>query len=153
MNGEAGVVCEKTDVLRDQVRRVHEARCGSAILQERLEAERQTFEQSIAALAKIAKDAIATLQAEEQTLRELVSARYKATGEKQPTPGVEVRIVKTLEYDQAAAFAWAKSTGMALTLDRKAFEQIALASPVAGATVKELPRVRIAQDLTKAVTG
>lgn len=143
---------ELANVLREQIRRVHEARQGSLVLQDRLQQERAQFEESIAALSGLAKAAAATVLAEEETLRELANARYKATAEKHPAPGVEVRIIKTLEYDQAAAFAWAKSTGMALTLDRKAFEQIALASPVAGAEIKTISRVRIAQDLSEYVT-
>ena len=141
-------------VLRDQIRRVHEARCGSQRLQELLETERQVNEERIADLVKVATASKRTLETEEQLLRELAVAHYKTTSDKHPAPGVDIRIVKTLEYDAGQAFAWAKATGMALTLDRKAYEKIALANGgLTGTKIEEVPRATIAQDLTEAVKG
>ncbi len=140
-------------LLRDQVRRVHEARLGSRILQERLEAERQLFMEQHAELVRLAGAALKMLATEEESLRVLAVARFKATGEKHPTPGVDIRLMKQVEYDVGAAFAWAKSTGMALTLDKKAFEKIAIAGRLTVATIAEVPRATIAQDLTEAIQG
>ena len=53
--------------------------------------------------------------------------QYKQTGEKTLDHGVKIMVRKTLEYDQAAALNWAKDHGLALSLDKRAFEKIAKA--------------------------
>jgi hypothetical protein len=79
---------------------------------------------------------------------------HKATGDKKPVPGVEIVIGRQLDYDLPDALAWAKETGLALTLDVKTFEALAksLTPPPKGVTIADVPKVRIASDLAAALT-
>jgi hypothetical protein len=70
----------------------------------------------------------------EAALRAAAEAHYVATGEKKPVDGVSIRETTALEYDDADAIAWAKTAMPQLvheTLDGKAFEKVAKASPTA----------------------
>ena len=94
----------------------------------------------------------ATLRDAEQMLREMALAEYARTGSKQPGPGVGIREVKRLEYDEAAAFTWAKSHDLALKLDTAAFESIAKGgATVECVTIRLEPQATIATDLVKAL--
>jgi hypothetical protein len=66
-----------------------------------------------------------TVQQVEATLRALAIARYQSTGSKAIAPGVKVREMTRLTYDPQEALTWALAHQMALTLDVKAFEQLA----------------------------
>jgi hypothetical protein len=60
----------------------------------------------------------------EKKLREMTLAAYKATGSKRPAPGVGIRSIKKLRYDENSIKQWAIQEGhiMFLTLDRPGFE-------------------------------
>jgi hypothetical protein len=82
---------------------------------------------------------------------------YEATGSKTPAPGVGIRITKAVAYDAGKALLWAREYGLALTVDAKAFERIALASPIlpgdplAFVQVTEQPQATLAKDLGAAI--
>jgi hypothetical protein len=61
----------------------------------------------------------------ETALRTLAVERYQATGHKSLAPGVKIREVTRLQYDPQDALTWAMEHRIALTLDVKAFEQLA----------------------------
>jgi hypothetical protein len=61
----------------------------------------------------------------ETALRTLAVARYHATGNKSLAPGVKIREITRLQYDAQEALTWAIAHQLALTLDVKAFEQLA----------------------------
>ncbi len=102
-------------------------------------------------LYRAKKDAEDALAAAEAALREAAVAEYVATGSKAPAPGVGIRVTKGLQYDAAQAFAWAKDTGMALVLDKKAFEKIAPAANLPFVVTIEVPSATIATDLDAAL--
>lgn len=81
----------------------------------------------------IADDAalkVATVTAEENRLRELTLAAFKADPtNKRPAPEVGIREVEKLEYNQAEAFSWAIAHNLALKLDITAFEKTVKAQP------------------------
>jgi hypothetical protein len=61
-----------------------------------------------------------------------------------------------LVYDPAQAFTWAREKQMALvpeSLDRRAFEKIAKATPLEFVTEKITPVAQIATDLAKVLGG
>lgn len=92
------------------------------------------------------------LEAAESQLRALAKEEYERTGEKKPTPGVEIKIGTSYEYKPEDALAWARQTKMALvpeSLDVKAFAKIAAATPLPFVTVVETPKAQIATDLDK----
>jgi len=69
---------------------------------------------------------------------------------KQPAPGVGIRVTTSPDYDKAAAFGWAKTHGLALQLDTKAFNDICKSDSTRPdfVTITETPVATIATDLT-----
>lgn len=137
--------------LRVQIRRVHEGRGGYQVLAQALAEKQRIFADENANLVTLVEQAKATVAAAEAALRQLTLEAFARTGERQPGPGVAIRLVKRVRYEFAAAFAWAKVNGMALTLDAKAFEKIAIATPLPCADVEEVPQATIATDLGTAL--
>jgi hypothetical protein len=135
------------DPLLVQLRRVAEARAGAVLLADALKVKQAEFYAANTQLSDLVAASRATVLAEEAVLRELTVRRYEETGEKHPAPGLGIRLVKVIDYEAGAAFAWAKETGMALALDRKAFEKIATVTSVPCATVREEPQATIAERL------
>lgn len=66
---------------------------------------------------------------------------------KRPAAGVGIRVTTQLVYDPALALTWAKTTGLAVSLDTKAFEKIARSTPLEFVDMKEVPIATIARDL------
>jgi len=89
----------------------------------------------------------------ESLLRELTLQAYKETGSKTPCPGVGVREVTKLSYDQKIAFDWAKSHKMALKLDVTAFEKIVKADTPDFVKITTEAQATIATDLNKVLEG
>lgn len=58
-------------------------------------------------------------------IRDEAESDYLVDGLKQRCGGIGIRVSKLLIYDDNKAFDWAKNHGLALTLDKKRFEQIA----------------------------
>ena len=81
-------------------------------------------------------------------------ARYEATGEKKPAPGIAIRIVRKLSYSEADAIKWAMSIGKPekyLTVKKRAFEKAARAIEPEFVEVKEERQVTFAADLAAAL--
>ena len=143
--------------LRAQVREVHVHRqvlsdisAAMATYQAKLE---QTEEwkglQELKAGARTQGDLLAK---QEQTLREMVYAAFKETGDKAPVAGVTVKQFKRVDFNPAEAMAWCKVNAVALVKEvldpnyRNVAE--ALGGPV---SITYEPRVTIATDLSKVV--
>jgi hypothetical protein len=139
--------------LTEQVRKVSDTRTFQASLAAKLLEKQRAFEQENAVLIARVTDAKALVAAHEAELRTLTLRAFEQTGDKAPAPGVGIRLVKKVKYEFAQAFAWAKVSGMALTLDAKAFEKIAVATPLPCAEIEEIPQATIATDLAAALTG
>lgn len=86
----------------------------------------------------------------ETALREAALAEYITSGSKAPAPGIGIRITKALQYSADEALVWAKASGIALQLDKKAFEKVAPAAGLPFVTTVETPTATIATDLAAA---
>ena len=119
--------------------------------------KRAWFDAEYAPLIGEFKQASAAVDAAEIALKAVAIDQYLVTKDKALSPGVTVKEFDVLQYDADAAFAWAKETKMALvpeSLDKKAFEKIAKASPgIAGSHIVVEPRVTLATDLDKALAS
>jgi hypothetical protein len=85
----------------------------------------------------------------EARLRELTLEAYRATGSKKPAPGVGVRIVKQLYYDEAEALAWAIESGAeaCLCLQKTNFKKVAEGLALPFAKIEEVAQAMIAKEL------
>ena len=108
--------------------------------------------------ASHAEELASAAAAEEQVtladaaLRAAVLETFKATGDVAPVLGCKVVQRTVLDYTEAEALAWAKSSGLALKLDVKAFEKVAKATAIPGVTVRQEPSVTVATDLDAVLT-
>lgn len=140
-----------TDILRAQVREVAQRRADRDALAAQLRDVRAAFEATLGDLPARLKGASEAVAMSEDAARKLAEAIYATTQEKKPCDGVQVKVGTVYEYDAAQAFAWAQQTQMALipeSLDVKAFEKIAKATPLPFVTAREEGRAQIATDLS-----
>ena len=79
----------------------------------------------------------------ETEIREMALMEYKETGKKKLEYGVEIKIFKKLEYEEAEALKWAKDHNMALSLDKRAFDKIAKADPMDFIKINEIPQATL----------
>ena len=136
--------------LQEQVRRVAELRRQEAVLGDAVQEKRLAFEATIVTELSAKRGATAMLEQAEAALKALTLAHYEQTGEKKPVTGVQVKEITGLDYDKAVAFEWAKERKMAVvpeSLDVKAFEKIAKATPLDFVTEIVTPRAEIASKL------
>lgn len=105
----------------------------------------ETIHAEVLAARARAVDAAATADA---ALRAAVLEAFRDTGDVAPAPGCKVVQRTVLDYDAAVALDWAKGSGLALTLDKKAFEKVAKATPIPGVTIRQEPSVTVASDLS-----
>ena len=139
--------------LREQVRRVAEARRRLAESEAAFAEREQAFTDANAELlAQMKVDTDLVGQAE-GTLRALTLAHYEQTKEKKPVEGVQVKEITTLSYSETEALAWAREKRLALkpeSLDVKAFEKIVAALVEKPRFVLEVvtPRADITRDLS-----
>jgi HAMP domain-containing protein len=136
--------------LEAQVRRVAEARQRLAEQQSILHDARQAFDAMHAPRITAIKGLAAEVNAAEDALEALTLAFYRQSGEKKPAAGVEVKEFEKLDYKAEEAFRWARDHGMAVTpesLDVKAFEKIAKATPLPFVTRLVEPRVQLSRTL------
>jgi hypothetical protein len=97
---------------------------------------------------KVQRDAIESeIGALENSLREATIAHYAETKDKNPLPGLTIKIFKKLVYDVKVAEEWARVKAPAVfKFNTSAFEKVAveLGAPV---TEEEEPRAQIATKL------
>ncbi len=85
----------------------------------------------------------------EGKLREMAVAQYAETREKAVAPGVGIRVLTKLGYDNQAALGWAIEHKLALKLDTPTFEKIAKTSNLPFVNISEEPQATIATELAK----
>ena len=85
----------------------------------------------------------------EVLLKEMALQAYAITREKAVAPGIGIREVTVLTYDNKVAFDWAKAHKLALKLDTEAFKKIAKADPPDFVKITKEPTATIAQELSK----
>ena len=136
--------------LKAQIKVVVEARQAAAKAALAKNAAFQDWQIKTKGLLDKALEALAVQAQAEGKLRELTLQAFGETGNKAPAPGVGVREVTKLTYEPKSALDWARAHGIALKLDKKAFEKIAAASPETRpgfVTITEEPQATIATDL------
>ena len=139
-----------TDVMLDLVRRVAEARREAATTNEAVKAARAAWEETYADLLALQRDEKQAVERAEAELRALAVATYETTRNKAPAPGVAIRVSTQLVYDEAHALTWARETGLALipeSVDRRALEKIAKATPLPFVSYEEEASATLAKDL------
>lgn len=139
------------DILRAQVREVAQRRADRDALAAQLRDVRAAFELSLGDLPARLKGATEAVAMSEDAARKLGEAIYATTGEKKPTDGVAIKETNVYSYDAAQALAWARETHMALvpeSLDVKAFEKIAKATPLPFVTHSIEGKAQLASDLS-----
>ncbi len=146
------MVAPETPTIAELARRVRDLRDEERRDSAFVASMRAEFERSIEPGVARVKAAAAACAEAETELRTLALAEYERTGNKQPGPGVAIRVVTKLDYDPQEALAWAIKHLVALQLDRRVFESLAktAAGPAFVVTISE-PQATIASDLGKAL--
>lgn len=129
----------------------------AAVLASREAAFRQTIATETAELEAVKTQ----LALAERTVKELALDAFRADpANKQPAPGVGIRVSRSVEYDRATFLTWAKQKGLFLipeSLDTKALEKFLLGQEPGSLDVPyrivEEPVATLASDLTKALAG
>jgi len=137
------------ETLCDLRRRSAEA--AEAVHMARLAWEREHL--ALLAEESLAKAAVADI---DKALRAEAEAWFRTSGEKHPAPGIEIKLLTTLLYDQQTALNWCVKHEMCLTIDTKRFEKYAKGNPdlLPGiVTVGKAPQCNIATDLGKALAS
>ena len=83
----------------------------------------------------------------EVALRELAVKITEETGDKKPAPGVEVKEVQKMDYDDKVALDWAKEHGLALKLDETKFKSIVKADTPDFVTITTEYKAYLSKDL------
>lgn len=134
-------------VLREQVQALAAARMAYDQASAEVKRANEAFERDHAELLATLEEARTTMVVEERRLRDLTVEAFELTGDVKPAPGVSIRMVTELDYEEATALAWAKEHNMALALDRKGFDAIAKTNPLPFVTVRKVPQATIAKEL------
>jgi hypothetical protein len=124
-----------------------EARNGMADAKAIVDAKRAEFEASIAEDVATLNEWKALVDERTEVVKSIAMQTYEDNGTKK-FDGCEVKMFTKLDYPKDKAFEWAKESGLALTLDAKAFEKIATATELPFVTVIKEPRVTIGSDLS-----
>ena len=133
--------------LKAQIKVVAEARQKSQEMDDKRKSLYDEFQtKHIELFADVVSAATVVTEAE-TSLRELTLQAYEQTGDKAPAPGVGIRELTVLTYDNKVAFDWAKAHKMALKLDTEAFKKIAKADPPDFVKITTEPQATIATQL------
>lgn len=132
------------------MRTVADARAEAFAATEALRLKREQFAADNAALLEHEKTKKLEVERAEANAKALVAVHYEQTQDQAPVPGATVKLFATMQYDEARALEWSRATKLALvpeSLDKRAFEKIAKATPLAFVTYGQDPRVQLATEL------
>ena len=74
---------------------------------------------------------------------------YKEQGVKKTDYGVNIKVMKVLNYDESKALDWARTHNLCLKLDKKEFDKIAKTQQIEFVELKETPKVTYSESLKK----
>lgn len=140
--------------IRNALRLVADARADADAATEALKLKRALFASENAALTEHEASMKKVADVFETQAKSVLLAHFTATGEKSPVTGGEIKMFATMGYLHEDALKWARDKNMALvpeSLDAKAFEKIAKATPLAFVVYGEEPRASIASQLNAAL--
>jgi len=141
--------------LPSSVRALAKARAALAATEAVVNAAREEFLSANAELFARYDAEKASAVAARSIVEALALEAFARLRTKKLMAGVEIKLRSTLTYDKATALEWAKTSKMALlpeSLDTKAFDKIAGATPLPFVQYGEVPVVNVASDLS-AVLG
>jgi hypothetical protein len=133
--------------IKEQIKVVVEARQNVGATAKAVSEARILWEEENKVIIQDSLNASIACMEAEAKLRELTLNAFNQTGDKTLIPGVKIRMLTKFEYDPRMAFKWAIEHSMALSLDTRAFEKIAKASPPDFVTVNQVPQATIATEL------
>ena len=140
--------------MTDALRELAAARAELEAAKKQLAERQATLEQvAIYHAVVLAKDWIRESQEQIAELTDQVRAEalaaFQETGNKQPWPGVQIKMYSKIEFSEEEARAWCFDyAGSLLKLDTRAFQRAAPALPDAPITITKEPRATIASDLS-----
>ena len=139
----------KQQKLSEVVYELASARWNYAHAKEALAIREAAFRAENAALIAGMEQARAVVERCEAEIR---GRQYRADV-RSPAPGLTVKLVTRLSYDETQAVDWAITNGYAtlLKLEAKAFEKAALGLKPEWVTIEQVPTVSIARDLSGAM--
>ena len=136
------------DDLRQLVQQLAEARC-------QYEQDREVIDK-LEADFKLDHEDLLQAMAQTKTIRDDIEgeirARQYSGADKAPAPGLTVRMISTVSYTPSTALGWAVENQHhnLLTLNAKAFEQVAKGLRLDFVIIGAVPQVTIARDLAPA---
>lgn len=136
------------DDLIAAMHRLAAARQAFSAAKERLIAAEDTFREANAALISQVEAARFETKRTEDDARFLAIDAYRLSANNHPAPGVQIKMFTRLTYNDELALAWAKEHGLAIALDRRVFEKIAVVDPPAFVGVVQEPVATISTDLS-----
>jgi hypothetical protein len=144
-------VAQTTEVsIQELVSQLHKARLALSNSNNIVKQMEDKFRKEVADLYEYNAEARTHVADLEQAIREKAIAAYDGEN-KAIAPGVGIRVTTSYDYDADRAYEWATGHGMALSLDRKAFNDICKADSTRPdfVSVSETPTATIATDLSK----
>jgi hypothetical protein len=112
--------------MKEQLNELKKAMAELEYQQSYYKSKKELFDADMADTTEIIKATKEQIEKIKQEINPLAVAEYESTGEKKLIGGLGIRCVKTLEYDEAKAFEFAKQKQMFLQLDKKSFEKVAV---------------------------
>lgn len=135
--------------LKHAAARLHAARLGAEQLSAYFKAYEDEFRETHAELLHKIDEAKIDAREAEDALRAAGFAEFQATGKKKLPCGLGVRVSTKPDYDPAEALTWAKHHGLALQLDKAAFERIVKADTPDFVKMIDVVTVTLPSDSTK----
>ncbi len=124
--------------------------------QDALLVKTDAFNESVKAERQTIEGLKRSLEACDSGVRALAVLEFERTSTKKPAPGIEIVESKEFDVDETAGLEWARASKMCLipeSLDRSAAIKIASVQPLPFVTVRTVPAVRIASNLTAALSA
>ena len=138
--------------LREQINLVVEAREKSRLLSDKRKSMYDAFTSQHSDFFSEVATAASEVGEAEAILRGLALETYVQTGEKTVAPGIGIRMMTRLAYENKDAMDWALEHKLALKLDSSAFEKMVKANPLSFeffVAISEEPTATIATELQK----
>ena len=141
--------------MTDTLRQLAAARVELEAAKEQLAERQATLEQvAIYHAVVFAKDWIRDSQEQIAMLTDQVRAEamaaYQETGNKQPWPGVQVKMYTEIKFDEAEAWHWCRvHADYLLMLDVRGFKEHGASMKGAPVTITTVPKATITKDLSR----
>lgn len=135
--------------LEANISRVRSLRLSISILKDMIDKRMALWEEENRELLDSIEAERIRLREEEETLRAATLEAYQETGNKKPAPGVGIRIVKEMIFDEAEAIDWAvdASAKNCLKLNTSNFKKVAEGLGLPFVEIAECPQATIAKEL------